>query len=150
MNTTGKLEVVLKDDAHWSSLVNMDQAYFPRPWTADSWKSLDLNHHLLYAWMAGNKLAGFALFSAPRGDETAHLLKILVIPELRDSGNAGLFWEKIRDELLQNHFSSVYLEVEESNGRAQGFYRKLGFSLLRRVKSYYSDGADAVMMQLTL
>ncbi len=150
MNTTGRLEVVQKNDENWSSILAMDKTLFPRPWKAEEWHSLDLNHHLLYAWILENKLAGFALFSAPQGDETAHLLKILVETSFRGSGEAVLFWENIRQKLRGARFSSVYLEVEESNSRAQSFYRKQGFSLLRRVKSYYSDGADAVMMQLTL
>lgn len=150
MNTTGEIEIVHKHDENWQTVIQMDAQFFPRPWKTGDWSSLDLQHHLLYTWRQGKTVVGFALFSAPHGDDTAHLLKILILPALQGSGESARFWEKIRTQLQQKQFRSVYLEVEEANARAQGFYQKQGFSLIRRVKSYYSDGAHAVMMQLTL
>lgn len=142
MNITGRFEA-------GDLIPKLDLKHFPRPWKESDWKTLDMSQHRLWVLEKGD-LIGFALFATPRGDETAHLLKILVIPEQRGSGVATEFWKSISKELENSGFRTVYLEVEKSNDRAQAFYRKLGFKLLREVKSFYSDGEAGLMMQLTL
>lgn len=127
----------------------LDLKYFPRPWKESDWNALDMSQHRLWAMEEG-ELVGFALFATPSTDETAHLLKVLIIPEKRGSGVATQFWKSICGELQKSGFRTVYLEVEKSNERARAFYRKLGFQVLREVKSYYSDGEVGIMMQLTL
>lgn len=69
---------------------------------------------------------------------------------MRGGGASRIFWSELQSALKIRGYRSVYLEVEESNARAQSYYKKLGFQILRRVKSYYSDGEGAVMMQLTI
>jgi ribosomal protein S18 acetylase RimI-like enzyme len=150
MNTTGKILTLAKDHALWKLVLSMDQAYFPRPWRESEWNSIDFSRHKLWAWQDENRLVGYALFATNSGDETAHLLKILILPELRGGLHGRNFWKEITQNLKNIPFQQVYLEVEESNERARGFYSKLGFQVLHRVKSYYSDGQAAVMMQLTL
>lgn len=130
-------------------ILALDQTYFPRPWKDSDWKSLDMSQHRLWSFEE-ESVVGFALFAAPMGDETAHLLKILLIPEKRGSGMATECWGLVCEELRRSGFRTVYLEVEKSNGRARAFYQKLGFQLLREVKDYYSDGESGIMMQLTL
>ena len=44
----------------------------------------------------------------------------------------------------------VFLEVAESNHRARGFYRKVGFRELRRVKGFYHNGEAAFTMELAI
>ncbi|MES2529281.1 MAG: GNAT family N-acetyltransferase [Bdellovibrionota bacterium] len=150
MNTTGKFLAVTKGDALWSQVLILDETYFPRAWKEAEWNSVEFSRHKLWAYTHENRLVGYALFATVPGDETAHLLKILVHPEARGTQTAGLFWKEISQSLQNHHFKNVYLEVEESNERARRFYARLGFVVLRRVKSYYSDGESGVMMQLTL
>lgn len=128
----------------------LDQLYFPRPWKTHDWESLEVENHRLWAWTEDHQILGFALFHVAPSDDTAHLLKILVRPEVRGSGEADQFWKAIIQSLKDEGIQQIYLEVEESNKRAQRFYERQGFQVLRRVKSYYSDGEGAVMMQLTL
>lgn len=142
MNITGR-PIPGKD------IQDLDQNFFPRPWKASDWSGLDMAQHKLWALEEGD-LIGFALFATPVGDETVHLLKILITPEKRGSGVAINFWTLICQELQNSGYKSVFLEVEKSNGRARAFYQKSGFKLLREVKSYYSDGEAGLMMQLTL
>ncbi len=150
MNTTGKFLNLSHEHALWKDVIEMDQAHFPRPWKDDDWNSVDFSRHHLWAFQDENRLVGYALFVTNPGDETAHLLKILVHPESRGGPQTAIFWNEIAKSLRNLRFQQVYLEVEESNGRARAFYAKLGFQVLRRVKSYYSDGESGVMMQLTL
>jgi len=142
MNTTDR--VWAKDQ-----ILQMDHDWFPRSWTKSQWAELKEEHHLLY--VTGNEIPqGFALFSFIPGDHTAHLLKIALNPDLRGRGEAARFWKDLVLKLKTLGVNDVYLEVEVHNFRAIGFYQKCGFSPLRRVKSYYSDGVDGLMMQLLL
>lgn len=127
-------------------ILELDQRYFPYPWTESQWKELNPANHLLFSH--GNE--GFALFMRIPGDEMAHLLKICLRPENRGYGEALKFWDEILKELRDKGIKSIYLEVEAGNHRARGFYSKIGFKKLRQIPGYYSDGEDAVTMDLDI
>ncbi len=131
------------------SLASFDQLHFPHPWTTEQWLELNFHHHLLYV-RGKSKIEGFALIQRVRDDETAHLLKICLCPESRGSGQSLQFLDEILHDLRSKSVKSIFLEVETSNLRAIGFYRKSGFQTLRPIKAFYSDGADAFTMQLML
>jgi|SRR5690606_23610017 len=140
MSTTGNLATVIE----------MDQKHFPRPWKERDWLELDWAHHFLKLHSKENKIIGFALFAYVAGDDVAHLLKICVLPEYRGKGEAISFWQELLPELRSRGASSVFLEVEGSNLRAQSFYKKMGFAELRTIKGYYSDGENALVMLMKL
>lgn len=146
MNTTGNFHELL-DGSELSSLIELDQNFFPNPWTPRQWQELNFAQHLLFSW---KKNLGFALFGYLKGDDTAHLYKILIHPDQQGRGEVQDFWSCIKAELQNRGARSIYLEVEAQNERAIGFYQKVGFQTLRKVKAYYSDGSDALMMNLTL
>ena len=147
MNTTGKFEVhsVIPDE-----VIKLDQDYFPQPWIPPEWLSLNPAQNHLFTWKKENMLIGQALFQYLAGDNTAHLLKILVLPDLRGKGETQLFWGEITKYLRSLGLQSVYLEVEARNARAIAFYEKSDFKILRKNKAYYSNGDDALIMSMTL
>lgn len=147
MNTTGKFQV---ERTVTIDVIEADQHLFPNPWTDSHWLNLDLNQNVILTWRKEDSLVGYALFQIVNGDDTAHLLKILVRPEFRGGQFTGDFWSNILTFLRSRKCRSIYLEVEASNGRAISFYNRMGFKLLRRNKAYYSNGEDALMMSLTL
>ena len=146
MNTTGKISQVFISE----EIVDLDNSYFPNPWSDEQWRSLDPSQNVLLEWRNGEKLLGFALFGAIPGDDLAHLFKILILPEYQGSGEAMAFWKELTQFLKTKGLERVYLEVEASNLRAQKFYEKVGFRLLRKNKGYYSNGEDALMMDYLL
>lgn len=150
MNTTGNFQQSGPEHVSWPEILKIDQAHFPRPWLLKDWESLDFSHHHLLTWRIKDETVGFALFSFLPFDDTAHLLKICLIPQQRAQGIAQDFWSEITHWLKEKGIQKVFLEVEEPNGRAIGFYQKAGFHELRRVKGYYSDGVNGLMMALTL
>ncbi len=150
MNTTGKFLPLGPLDLNWPLILQLDQMYFPRPWSSNDWELLDFSHHHLLSWELEGQTVGFALISFLSGDDTAHLLKICLVPGQRARGIAQDFWSEITHWLKGSGIEKVFLEVEEPNVRAIGFYQKVGFRELRRVKGYYSDGVNGLMMSLTL
>ena len=149
MNTTGNFSRLNPAHSDFPKVLDLDQTQFPRPWSAKDWQELNWDHHFLFGWQLENQLVGFALFSFIPGDDSAHLLKVCVQTNLRGSGTAQAFWVSCQDYLKTAGIASFYLEVEAHNQRAIGFYNKLGFQTLRKNKGYYSDGSDAVIMQMT-
>lgn len=146
MNTIGKF----LSEIPGSEVIQLDAKYFPHPWSPDQWRGLDPMQSRLFTWRELDQLIGYALFGVSPHDDTAHLFKILIIPEKRGTQSTDLFWSALLSELRKLTFRSVYLEVEASNGRAIKFYEKCGFQSLRTNKAYYSNGEDALIMSLTL
>ena len=150
MNTTGKLSRLNSAHQSFSDIILLDQTHFPRPWSTKDWDNLNWNHHVLLNWEQGDITVAFALFGLVPADDVAHLLKICVEPSERGSGLAQLFWQRCVEELKVCGAKSIYLEVELPNQRAIGFYKKMGFVSLRTIKRYYSDGTDALTMQMII
>ncbi|MFP5386311.1 MAG: GNAT family N-acetyltransferase [Bacteriovoracia bacterium] len=146
MNITGNFQL---EEAS-ADVLQLDQDFFPHPWTSAQWEGLNWKTHSLYTWRERSLLVAFALFGTLPGDDAAHLYKILVLPERRGDGTAHKFWNQIARSLKDSGFFSIYLEVEASNDRAIAFYQKAGFTILRRNLGYYSNGEDALMMSATL
>lgn len=150
MNTTGNFKVIGREDPEFSQVIELDHKDFPRPWKTEEWEKLNWDHHILLGLELGSALLGFALFGQAPGDDTAHLLKICVASPKRGSGITQEFWTQCLENLRGRGLKMIYLEVESPNQRAISFYHKAGFKLLRRIKAYYSDGTDAVTMQVTI
>lgn len=150
MSITGNLIQILPGDEHWGDVLEMDQRFFTRPWSRPQWEDTDFSQNVLLVWEVLEKPIGFALFFHLPLDPTAHLLKIFMDPGQRGQGKTVLFWRELASVLKARGAKEVYLEVEEDNARAIGFYMKIGFTKLRDLKSYYSDGANALSMSLTL
>ena len=150
MNTTGNFFQLSLSDSFFNNVYLLDKAEFPKPWSLEGWKGLNWKHHLLFGWKAQEVLNGFALFCILEGDDAAHLLKICIASEFRGSGSAQGLWNFSLQELQARAAKSIYLEVETNNMSAIKFYQKIGFTTLRRIQGYYSDGGDALTMQLTI
>lgn len=150
MNITGKTESLIPTSSQFAQVLELDRLDFPKPWRPEDWTDLNWNHHLLYGHKTDLEILGFALFARVPGDDTAHLLKICVASSQRGSGVTQQFWKACLDKLKALEVKSIYLEVEFSNQRAINFYQKSGFTSLRRINGYYSDGSDALTMQMTI
>lgn len=146
MNTIGNIS----EEQVSEEVIFLDQTFFPTPWSRKQWTELNHSTHTIFCCRKDEQLLGFALLWTLQGDDTAHLLKILLLSDSRGTGASTMFWSEIRNKLKEKGFSSVYLEVEVNNLRAKSFYEKVGFQVLRRIKGYYSNGEDALTMSITL
>jgi len=80
--------------------------------------------------------------------EVAHLMKIMIIPEYRRKGIGTRLVLTCIDALrVKNSIKKLTLEVRESNPSAINFYKKLGFKIEGKRKSYYiNPKEDAIIM----
>jgi [ribosomal protein S18]-alanine N-acetyltransferase len=150
MNISGEILQITSESPWLDGAIALDHHYFPHPWSNQAWHDGLKQHHLLFGVVENKNLIGLALFHYTGLEASAHLLKILLIPDVRGTGVAAIFWGEILQQLRQLSIGQVYLEVETQNERALKFYQKSGFKILTHKKAFYSDGSDAFAMLLTL
>lgn len=88
-----------------------------------------------------------------------HITVLTIAPQYRRLGYASLLTESLEKACNQRDAWFMDLYVRESNEMAIGMYRKMGYSVFRRVVEYYSDdptgrnggkGEDAFDMRKSL
>lgn len=77
-------------------------------------------------------------------------VEILALATKPQEQSQGLMGRLLRNFAM--HYSleaDIWLEVHELNLNALGLYQKLGFIQVGKRKSYYQDGAAAIMLSLS-
>ena len=90
------------------------------------------------------------MFVIMQDDGTAHLTTIGVAPEHRRRGIAAMLLQHLEAVLLAKGISTIVLEVRVKNVPAQLLYVRNGFTTVKRISNYYSDGEDCFMMVKSL
>ena len=92
-------------------------------------------------------IAGFLLLDIGRAHSGATLVTLDVKDEYRDTGIASELLVH-SEQVLANHGTTRYsLQVDTSNSVAFEFYRRRGFHVVRTLRHYYLNGADAYLME---
>ncbi|AEC51827.1 acetyltransferase [Pyrococcus sp. NA2] len=84
-----------------------------------------------------------------RPDMEGHIMSIAVDPDYRGNGIGKALMIAVIEKLFKKGARWIGLEVRVSNKIAINLYKKLGFKIVKRIYSYYSDGEDAFYMVLT-
>lgn len=135
-----------------SALVELDQDHFPTPWGQESWNKVFYSMGQRYIMMAegDGQIMGFTLFDVSVADSFAHLLKIVVSPNVRGLGIGKNLLNESVSVLSGRGIKSFFLEVEEYNTVAINLYESLGFKIIHQKKQFYSSGANALIMTLSV
>jgi ribosomal-protein-alanine N-acetyltransferase len=78
------------------------------------------------------------------------LLNLSVHPDWRGRGLAKRLLRQLVSICLAAKINSIQLEANVNNLPALSFYRRTGFKRVGSRPGYYPDGADAVLLTLTL
>jgi ribosomal-protein-alanine N-acetyltransferase len=133
------------------ALFSLDQNFFPTPWHKSSWENLFQGHdRTLLVANSGLETIGFSLFDLSVADSFAHLLKIIVHPELRGQGLGRKLLETHLSALQKEGLKHFFLEVEEENHVAQKLYHACGFKVIHRKKDFYGNNRHALIMTAEL
>ncbi|MCL2684320.1 MAG: ribosomal protein S18-alanine N-acetyltransferase [Synergistaceae bacterium] len=128
------------------SLVAIEAACFDIPWEEHLIVS-DLNEPgssvYLKATVNGT-IAGYGVLGRAR--DTSHLMNIAVLPQYRQHGIALQLMAGFDEISREWCCKTMCLEVRSSNAIARNFYASLGFVYSSRVKGYYADGEDALIL----
>ena len=84
---------------------------------------------------------GFLVARTLAADER-EILNLAVAPDFRRKGVA----RALLDSALQGFRGGVFLEVRESNGVAQEFYKSLGFKELSKRTGYYDSPPETAIV----
>ena len=97
-------------------------------------------------------LLGYCL--AMPGVDEMHLLNITVVPEHPGRGHARQLLADLLQACAVRSAQALWLEVRDSNQRAQHLYQAAGFVAVGRRRGYYPAGhgqrEDALVMRLSL
>jgi ribosomal-protein-alanine N-acetyltransferase len=128
------------------SLTAIEGECFDSPWEANLIER-DLNEPgssvYLKAVVKG-AIAGYGVLG--REGDTSHLMNLAVLPRFRRQGIALQLMIGF-DEISGGWgCRRMCLEVRSSNEGARALYASIGFVYSSRVKRYYSDGEDAIIL----
>ena len=89
---------------------------------------------------------GFSNFRKLGFVKKGHVVSVAVLEKHQGKGiGTALMLEGINGVIIRKS-DEIYLEVRVSNENAVQLYKKLGFIIKSRLKSYYRDGEDAFLM----
>lgn len=131
------------------TLYQLDLRFFPYPWKNNDWQELPKKDRFqVFVLEQSSGIMGFTLFELFPLDGRCELLKIIIHPDQRGNGLGSQLLSSSLDQFESERFKSCLLEVSVENTGAIKTYENLGFKILKRNKSFYSDGLDAWTMEL--
>ena len=98
----------------------------------------------LWIYEVDNDVVGFIIDMRHKGEIS--LLNIAIHKCLQGMGHGFKMLKKYIKNVKGKY--SIYLEVNKNNIKALNMYAKLNFEKVSIRKSYYTDGSDAINMQL--
>ncbi|MCW2749201.1 MAG: rimI [Aeromicrobium sp.] len=101
-------------------------------------------HHLLVS----DDLQAYGAVSL--AGDVADLDRIAVLPPSRGQGLARELLTDLIDRARDLGAARMLLEVAADNTAAIGLYESFGFETISIRKAYYPDGADALVMEITI
>ncbi len=91
------------------------------------------NNAVIASYVVDEKSVGILAFYANDFDsKVGYVTQLAVDPDFQGKGIATKLMDFCCEYLINIGFSSVKLEVKESNIKAKSFYKKMGFALLCR------------------
>lgn len=140
------IRLAVFDDAE--ALAMMHAMVLPVAWSAEEFSELLSSGVSAYVAVKDQRYVIGLVLTRCAADEV-EILTLGVLEELRGLGVARrLVLQALQDVALKN-VEICFLEVQEDNADAIGFYRRLGFVQIGRRKDYYrtSQGKkDALLM----
>lgn len=130
-------------DCHWRAMalddldavLPIEEASHSHPWSRGNFAdSITAGFYMPCLWQE-QRLLGY-LVAMPGVDE-AHLLNITVAPACRGMGLGQLLLHALEFWALKQQATQLWLEVRQSNARAQDVYVAAGYQTIAVRKHYY-------------
>ncbi len=145
----------MKDDALFlrpmeqndlKAVVNIEQLSFSECWSEENFEFEIVGNEFSYPMVLekNEEIIGFIVYWVMF--EQAQIANIAISPAFRGQGLSHLLMEHALKAAKELGAETFTLEVRPSNQRAQDLYASHDFHFLHRVKGYYSDGEDALLM----
>jgi ribosomal-protein-alanine N-acetyltransferase len=142
------VRLALLADLHVISIIEDDS--FPTPYPPLLLERLleECSESFFVATNQEGNLVGYCVCSLNR--DSAHLISVAVQSDCRRRGVATKLLHRAMEFLIGARIVELRLEVNPKNLDAVRLYSRLGFETVEMLEGYYSDGADAIRMRLTI
>lgn len=136
-----------KDDL--DDVLGIEKCSFPSPWTRRMFEdTMDSPVTTNLVLEINDEIIGYIMFYSV--EDEAHIMNLAIHPDFREKGYAS---ELINHMLLYVRARGavvIFLEVRESNIKAQRLYARFGFKIIGKRKGYYTEtNEDALVMHLS-
>jgi ribosomal-protein-alanine N-acetyltransferase len=141
-------EIFLRDaiEKDLSIIYEIESMVYTLPWTFNFFRIiLQQNPSLFLVATCKEKIIGYIVGeirikgNGNNPKNIGHILNFSVKPKFQGRGVGTLLLDELEKRFLKKGVKSAYLEVRESNKRAQYIYIKKGYQFLRTAKNYYYD-----------
>ena len=136
----------------FDAIYAIEQAAHAVPWSLGTLKNNQGDRYLNLKIVEGHQIYGFAICQTVLDEAT--LFNITIDPQKQGLGLGRKLLNELITQLRQKGILTLWLEVRESNKKAQALYDSLGFNQVDIRKNYYPtpDGKreNAVVMAVYL
>lgn len=140
---TGPVIEPLDGDADLAGVMEIDQASFSSPWTAEMYRSELRNTKvasIVVLRIPGCRVAGYCSYWLVVDE--IHINNVAVRPAYRRRGYGRLIVEHVIEDGRRRAAVRALLEVRSANSAARQLYEKMGFTALSTRRGYYSEPVD--------
>lgn len=129
---------------------DIESACFSDPWSENAVRGMfSYPNALIFGVFDGDVLTGYCFSSFVL--QEAELMNLCVLPGYRRQGLGSELLLHLKELLVRNGVTELFLEVRAGNLGAQALYRKMGFEKVGLRRGYYqNNGEDAVLMRCPL
>ncbi len=130
----------------------IENMVYPTPWTLNFFRVMfHMNPGLFLVAISNDEIIGYAVgeiekmgkVSSPK--KAGHVMNIAVRDDFQGKGVGTMLLDELEKRFKDNGADIAYLEVRESNKRAQQVYRNRGYTYVRTAEDYYGDEDGFIM-----
>ena len=133
------------------ALVEIDSLCFPAALAYNKEHLLGyLRHRFVTTFIAeyDRQIIGFVLVVHHKREEYVHLVTLDVMPHYQGLGVGKWLLGAVLQMATSVKVEKIQLEVAVTNRKAIDLYRTFGFRITRRLKKYYADNTNGLLMVL--
>lgn len=135
-----------------SIIHSLESKLYPKPWTFNFFRIMfHMNQDLFIVAVNDDELIGYTVGEIEKREKASspkfagHIMNIAVKSEYQGMGVGTILLDEIEDRFIGRGADIAYLEVRESNMRAQQVYKHRGYKYVRTVENYYGDEDGYIM-----
>jgi len=136
-------------DGDLSSIVRVERASFPNPWSEESILSFVSQPDRRACLVARDQKPGDGVIGYTAlqfAADEAEICNLAVLPSLRGKGIGALLIQSAVELCVRNSVSVLHLEVRRGNVPAIRLYEKQGFRRVGIRRGYYGDGKEDALL----
>ena len=147
-----KIRDVLESDL--TEIHAIENAVYPTPWSFSFFNMMHLLKETMFIVATENdEIVGYCVGEVEKMEkrgtsvQVGHVLNVAVSQNNQQKGIGTILLDEIESRFIGKEAKMAYLEVRESNAKAQKIYKKRGYQYVRTSKRYYGNEDGFIMMK---